>query len=60
VQPVSGTSGHFRLPLSTTTLSPRSTEKWRRFDAQIEQVLPIVQEAHDRARQFVRELTSAH
>lgn len=41
------------LPLSKTTVSRPSRDKWRRLEREIEDVLPIVAEADERARAFV-------
>ena len=41
------------LPLSTMTVSKPDPEKWRRFEAMIEPVMPIVATADARARKFV-------
>lgn len=43
------------LPLSKTTFSRPAKEKWRRFEQEIEAVMPIVAEADARAREFVAE-----
>ena len=48
-----------QLPLSKTTVSRPDADKWRQIGEHIEPVLPIVQEADARARQFVRGLTSS-
>ena len=41
------------LPLSKTTVSPPRADKWRRLEAEIEAVLPIVEAADSKARAFV-------
>ena len=41
------------LPLSKTTVSHPRPEKWRRLEREIEEVLPIVADADNRARDFV-------
>lgn len=41
------------LPLSKTTVSRPGAEKWRRFESQIEAVMPIVAEADARAQAFL-------
>jgi len=41
------------LPLSKTTFSRPAKDKWRRFEQEIEVVMPIVAEADARARQFL-------
>jgi hypothetical protein len=41
------------LPLSKTTVSQPRPDKWRRLEAMIEQVMPIVALADERARTFV-------
>lgn len=43
------------LPLSKTTVSPPREDKWRRLEAVIEAVHPIVEDAERKARAFVRE-----
>ena len=48
-----------QLPLSKTTVSRPDADKWRQIGEHIEPVLPIVQEADARAREFVRGLTSS-
>jgi hypothetical protein len=45
-----------QLPPSTMTLSPPDPNKWRRFEALIEPVLPIVRDADARARSFLESL----
>lgn len=40
------------LPLSKTTVSKPAPEKWRRWEAEIEAVMPIVAEADAKARRF--------
>jgi hypothetical protein len=42
------------LPLSKTTVSPPAPDKWRRFESDIEKVLPIVRDAEESARTFLR------
>jgi hypothetical protein len=42
-----------RLPLSKVTVSPPREDKWRRLQKQIDEVMPIVATADDRARQFI-------
>jgi hypothetical protein len=42
-----------RLPLSKSTVSHPHPEKWRRLEREIEEVLPIVADADNRARDFV-------
>ena len=44
------------LPLSKSTVSRPGPEKWRRLQRQIEQVMPIVADADQRARAFVAEI----
>jgi len=41
------------LPLSKTTVSHPRPEKWRRLEREIEEVLPILADADNRARDFV-------
>ena len=41
------------LPLSKTTVSPPRPDKWRRLEAVVEAVLPIVAPAEARARDFI-------
>jgi hypothetical protein len=41
------------LPLSKTTVSQPRADKWRLFEREIEQVMPVVAEADARARTFV-------
>jgi hypothetical protein len=41
------------LPLSKTTVSPPGKGKWRRWEAEVEAVLPIVAAADARARAFL-------
>jgi len=41
------------LPLSKTTVSPPRPDKWRRLEAVVEAVLPIVAPAEARARAFI-------
>lgn len=41
------------LPLSTMTVSKPDPDKWRRYEALIEPVMPIVEAADERARAFV-------
>lgn len=43
------------LPLSKTTVSPPRQDKWRRLEAVIEAVLPIVEDADRKARAFADE-----
>lgn len=45
-----------QLPPSTMTLSRPDPNKWRRFEAVIEPVLPIVNDADTRARSFLERL----
>ena len=42
-----------RLPLSKVTVSPPREDKWRRLEKQIDEVMPIVAAADERARKFV-------
>lgn len=42
------------LPLSRHTLTPPEADKWRRHEADIERVLPLLQEQWERARNFAR------
>ena len=44
------------LPLSRTTLSPPSPDKWRRYAPIIDSVWPIVERADNRARAFLERL----
>lgn len=46
------------LDLSRATISRPDPEKWRRFEADIEAVLPIVADADARARAFVESATA--
>jgi hypothetical protein len=41
------------LPLSKTTVSKPNPDKWRRLERQIEEVMPIVADADERARAFL-------
>ena len=43
------------LPLSKTTVSRPNPDKWRRLEREIEEVMPIVAEADERARAFVEQ-----
>jgi LPS sulfotransferase NodH len=43
------------LPLSKTTVSPPRPDKWRRLEAQIDAVLPIVESADEKARAFLEQ-----
>lgn len=43
-----------RLPLSKTTVSEPGADKWRRWEREIEAVMPIVADADVRARQFAK------
>ena len=43
------------LPVSKTTVSKPAPDKWRRWQAEIEAVLPIVADADARARRFAEE-----
>lgn len=43
------------LPLSKTTVSPPRPDKWRRLEAQIDAVLPIVESADAKARAFLEQ-----
>ena len=42
-----------KLPLSKVTVSPPREDKWRRLEKQIDEVMPIVAAADERARKFV-------
>ncbi|HSR65333.1 MAG TPA: sulfotransferase, partial [Xanthomonadaceae bacterium] len=42
-----------RLPLSRHTLTPPDPDKWRRHEAEINRVLPVVEEVRRRAEAFV-------
>ena len=48
------------LPLSKTTLSKPGKDKWRQIERVIEAVLPIVEEADDRAKAFVEAARPLH
>ncbi|WP_394729645.1 sulfotransferase family protein [Altererythrobacter sp. GH1-8] len=41
------------LPLSRFTVSPPSPDKWKRYEAEIESVWPLVQRAECRSREFI-------
>lgn len=43
------------LPLSKTTVSPPRPDKWRRLEAQIDAVFPIVESADKKARAFLEQ-----
>jgi len=43
------------LPVSKTTVSKPAPDKWRRWEAEIEAVMPIVAGADSRARQFAED-----
>ncbi len=43
------------LPLSKTTVSPPRPDKWRRLEAQIDAVFPIVESADEKARAFLEQ-----
>lgn len=45
-----------RLPLSPTVVSPPDPDKWRRYEAEIARVWPIIEEADARARLFNADL----
>lgn len=47
------------LPLSRTVVSAPAADKWRGREAEIERVWPIVAEADDTARRFLRSLSGA-
>jgi uncharacterized protein (TIGR03032 family) len=48
-----------KLPLSRHTLTPPAPDKWRRFEKQIEPLMPLLEPIHARAQEFFAQF-SAH